>query len=140
MTGVAALAAFYWLESRVAKSPLVPLQLFRSRVFSGANLLTLLLYSALGIFRFLFPLNLIQVQGYSATATGAAALPMILLMFFLSRWSGGLVVHYGFRRPLLVGPLIVAAGFALLALPSVKLTHSGHQSRVDWELSGAGAD
>jgi MFS family permease len=112
------LAAFYWVESRVAKSPLVPLQLFRSRVFSGANLLTLLLYSALGIFFFLFPLNLIQVQGYSATATGAAALPMILLMFFLSRWSGGLVVRYGFRRPLLVGPLIVAAGFALLALPS----------------------
>jgi predicted MFS family arabinose efflux permease len=91
---------------------------FRSRVFSGANLLTLLLYSALGIFFFLFPQNLIQVQGYSATATGVAALPMILLMFFLSRWSGGLVVRYGFRRPLLVGPLIVAAGFALLALPS----------------------
>ena len=117
MTGVAALAAFYWVESRVSKSPLIPLQLFRSRVFSGANLLTLLLYSALGIFFFLFPLNLIQVQGYSATATGAAALPMILLMFFLSRWSGGLVGRYGFRRPLLVGPLIVAAGFALLALP-----------------------
>ncbi len=117
MTGVAALAAFYWVESRVAKSPLVPLQLFRSRVFSEANLLTLLLYSALGIFFFLFPLNLIQVQGYSATATGAAALPMILLMFFLSRWSGGLVSRYGFRRPLLVGPLIVATGFALLALP-----------------------
>jgi Major Facilitator Superfamily len=67
---------------------------------------------------FLFPLNLIQVQGYSATATGAAALPMILLIFFLSRWSGGVVVRYGFRRPLLVGPLIIAAGFALLALPS----------------------
>ncbi|HYL16588.1 MAG TPA: MFS transporter [Terriglobales bacterium] len=118
MTGAAALVAFYWVESRVAKSPLVPLQLFRSRVFSGANLLTLLLYSALGIFFFLFPLNLIQVLGYSATATGAAALPTILLMFFLSRWSGGLVARYGFRRPLLVGPLIVAAGFALLALPS----------------------
>lgn len=118
MAGVASLGAFYLVESRVAKSPLVPLRLFRSRVFSGANLLTLLLYSALGIFFFLFPLNLIQVQRYSATATGAAALPMILLMFFLSRWSGGLVSRYGFRRPLLVGPLIVATGFALLALPS----------------------
>ena len=56
---------------------------------AGANLLTLFLYAAIGIFFFLFPLNLIQVQGYSATATGAAVLPLILLMFALSRWSGG---------------------------------------------------
>jgi len=123
LAGVASLAAFYLVESRFAKSPLVPLQLFRSRVFSGANLLTLLLYSALCVFFFLFPLNLIQVQGYSATATGAAALPMILLLFFLSRWSGGLVIRYGFRRPLLVGPLIVAAGFALLAVPFARTNY-----------------
>jgi hypothetical protein len=77
------------VESRVA-SPIVPLELFRSRDFSGANLLTLFLYAALGIFFFLFPLNLIQVQHFSATATGAAALPLILLAFLLSRWPGGL--------------------------------------------------
>jgi MFS family permease len=59
------------------------------------------------------------VQGYSATATGAAILPMILLMFLLSRWSGGLVARYGARVPLITGPLIVALGFVLFALPPV---------------------
>jgi MFS family permease len=82
-------------------------------------LLTLFLYSALGIFFFLFPLNLIQVQHYSATATGAAALPFILLMFLLSRWSGGLVARFGARRPLIIGPLIAALGFLCFMFPSV---------------------
>ena len=99
---------------------MVPLSLFKSRSFSGANLLTLLLYAALGIFFFLFPLNLIQVQRYSTTATGAAALPLILLLFFLSRWSGGLVARYGPKAPLMVGPLIAAGGFLLFAWPSVR--------------------
>jgi len=81
--------------------------------------LTLFLYSALGIFFFVFPMNLIQVQHYSATAAGAAALPLILLMFVLSRWSGGLVTRYGPKLPLTIGPLIAAAGFAMFTLPSV---------------------
>jgi EmrB/QacA subfamily drug resistance transporter len=117
IVGCGALVLFLLVEQRVP-APMVPLELFRSRSFSGANLLTLFLYSALGIFFFLFPLNMIQIQGYSATATGAAALPIILLMFFLSRWSGGLVAHYGAGRPLIVGPLIAAAGFILFILPS----------------------
>jgi EmrB/QacA subfamily drug resistance transporter len=118
IVGVICLAAFVFVEAHAA-SPMVPLKLFASRSFAGANLLTLLLYSATGIFFFLFSLNLIQVQGYSATATGAAALPLILLLFLLSRWSGGLVMRYGARLPLITGPLIVAAGFILCAIPSV---------------------
>jgi MFS family permease len=83
------------------------------------NLVTLFLYSALSGALFFFPLNLIQVQGYSATAAGAAMLPFIGLMFLLSPWSGGLVDRYGPRLPLVVGSLIVAIGFGLFALPGI---------------------
>lgn len=117
--GVGLAALFIFVEKK-ARAPMVPLQFFQSPSFSGANLLTLFLYAALGIFFFLFPLNLIQIQKYSATATGAAALPMILLMSLLSRWSGGLINRYGPKVPLVAGPLIAAAGFLLFAVPDVQ--------------------
>jgi EmrB/QacA subfamily drug resistance transporter len=118
MLGGLSLAALVLVEAR-SDDPMLPLALFHSRNFSGANLTTLFLYSALGGSMFFVPLNLIQVQGYSATAAGAAWLPLILIIFFLSRWSGGLVDRYGPKLPLVVGALIAALGYALFSLPGV---------------------
>ncbi len=116
--GALILAAFVFVEGN-NRHPMMPLSLFKSRTFSGANLLTLLLYSALGGIFFFLPFNLIQVQGYSPTAAGAVFLPFILIMFSLSRWSGGLVSRYGAKLPLTIGPMIAAFGFTLFTLPGV---------------------
>jgi EmrB/QacA subfamily drug resistance transporter len=116
--GAVLLIVFLLIEGRISQ-PMLPLALFRVRTFTGANLLTFLLYAALGGTLFFLPLNLIQVQHYSATAAGAALLPFILIMSSLSRWSGGLIVNYGAKLPLIVGPSIAALGFALFMLPNV---------------------
>jgi EmrB/QacA subfamily drug resistance transporter len=116
--GAAALVAFVVVEARVP-SPMVPLGLFRSRTFAGTNLLTLLLYAALGGALFFVPFNLIQVQGYTPAAAGAALLPFVLFVSTMSRWSGALAAKLGPRAFLCGGPLVAAIAFALLARPAV---------------------
>jgi EmrB/QacA subfamily drug resistance transporter len=114
--GAIALAAFVLVERR-SHEPMMPLSLFRSRNFSGANLLTLFLYAGLGGALYFLPFNLIQVHGYSATAAGSAFLPFIVITFVMSRWAGGLVTRYGAKLPLVIGPTMAAVGFLLFAVP-----------------------
>ena len=118
LLGSIAFVSFIALERRV-ESPIMPLTLFRSRVFSGANLLTLLLYGALSTVTFLLPFNLIQVQHYSPAQAGAAFLPFVATLSILSRWTGSLADRFGPRLPLIVGPLLACCGFILLACPSI---------------------
>ena len=113
--GLTALTAFVWVEYG-SSAPMLPLDLFRSRTFSAVNLLTLLLYAALGGVMFFVPFALIQVGGYPATFAGAAFLPFTVLMAALSRWSGGLLDRFGPRLPLVIGPAIAALGIAVMAL------------------------
>ena len=116
--GVAALIAFVVTELKV-ESPMIPLGVFKIRSFTGANILTLLLYGGLGGAFFFVPLNLVQVQGYSATQAGAAFLPFVLLIAVLSRYTGGLVPKIGAKIPLTVGPAIAGVGFLVFAAQGI---------------------
>lgn len=112
--GLLGLAAFVWWEATAA-APMLPLNLFRSAAFSGTNLLTFLLYGALGAALFFLPLNLIGVQGYSAAQAGSALLPLSLLLASLSGYFGALADKIGPRLLLTAGPVLAGVGFALLA-------------------------
>jgi len=114
--GVLALVLFVRVEAR-SGAPLMPLRLFADREFAAANLLTLLLYGALGAAVFLFPFGMIRLHGYTATEAGAAFLPFTLVLFLLARWGGSLIDRYGARLPLVIGPGIAAVGLLLLAVP-----------------------
>jgi EmrB/QacA subfamily drug resistance transporter len=120
--GVAALASFIFVERR-AKNPIVPLTLFRSARFTGANILTLLLYAALAGAMFLLPFELIQVRHFSPAEAGAAFLPFVGTMSLLSRFTGALADRIGPRVPLIVGPVLAGCGFLLLALLANRPTY-----------------
>lgn len=122
VAGVVLLAAFVGAEAR-GRAPMMPLSLYRSRGFSGANLITLLLYFALGGALFFLPFYLILIHGYSATAAGAVLLPFSIVMGLFSGAAGRLSDRYGARLPLTVGPLLAAADVALLAVPPALTEH-----------------
>lgn len=116
--GLLALAGFVAVQAR-SSHPLVPLEMFRSRVFTAGNLLTFLLYMALAVVFFFLPLNLIQAQGYPAGAAGLATLPFMLLVTALSPWAGGFVDRVGSRLLVTIGPLLAGAGMLALGLPGL---------------------
>ena len=94
---------------------MLPLQLFKSPTFSGANLLTLFLYAGLSVGFFFLALNLVQVQGYTKTQAGLAILPFSLLLTVLSRYAGRFMDRNGPRLPLIVGPALAGLGFFWMA-------------------------
>jgi EmrB/QacA subfamily drug resistance transporter len=113
--GAILLAGFLWAEAR-ERHPMMPLGLFRSSVFSGINLLTLLLYFALGGAMFFLPFELIRVHGWSATGAGSAMLPFAAVMGLFSGAAGRLADRFGARLSLSVGPMLAGVGLVLLAL------------------------
>ncbi|UZF56038.1 DHA2 family efflux MFS transporter permease subunit [Gordonia polyisoprenivorans] len=118
--GCVALVVFVIVELRV-RDPLLPLSLFRSCQFTGANLTTLLVYAALGGALFLLALQLQQSMGYSALEAGAAMFPSTVIMLFGSPLSGKIAQRTGPRLPMTVGPLVAAVGLGLIsrAVPGV---------------------
>lgn len=108
-------AVFLLWEAR-AEHPMLPLKLFKNPVFTGTNLLTLLLYGALGAVGLYLPLYLIGARGFTATAAGAALLPLSILLASLSGPFGSLADRHGPRVFLTAGPMLAGVGFALLGL------------------------
>jgi EmrB/QacA subfamily drug resistance transporter len=116
VVGVAAFAGFIAVEARDPTRAMMPLELFRSRNFSGANGLTLLLYFSLGGTLYFLPFGLIRLGLYTATQAGAALLPLALILGFGSYFAGGIADRFGPRISLALGPVVAACGLALLAM------------------------
>jgi EmrB/QacA subfamily drug resistance transporter len=118
VASIICLVGFVYVEL-YSKHPMIPFSLFKHRVFSGVTLMTFVLYFAMsGVFFFL-TLNLQQIQRFSATQAGAAFMPVIILIFLLSRWSGKYSDRLGPRRLMIVGPVLIAIGFFMYMLPGV---------------------
>lgn len=112
--GVVALGAFVIIERR-SRQPMLPLEIFASRQFTGANLTTLAVYAGLGSATFLVVLQLQLGLGYSAVEAGSALLPITVLMLALSARAGQLAQRIGPRAPMTVGPIVIAVGLLLLS-------------------------
>src|SRR2546421_6575145 len=112
IVGVVSLAGFVVIERR-RPQPMLPLGLFPSRQFTGANLTTLSVYAGLGATTFIVILELQLGVGYSALAAGVALFPLTLIMLLLSARFGALAQRIGARLPMTIGPAVVAAGLVL---------------------------
>ncbi|MFK7802762.1 MAG: MFS transporter [Anaerolineae bacterium] len=108
----------YW--QLLSVNPMVPLNLFRSRIFSATNVVTFLLYAAMSVFSFFLSLNLVQIQGYEAREAGFAFLPFALLVVILSPWAGKYSDKNGPRLLLTLGP--ISAGIGILWISFIGLT------------------
>lgn len=117
--GTTCLFLFVLAEIR-SEHPMLPLGLFRSRTFSGANLITLFLYGSLSVSIFFLPLNMVQIQGYSPTIAGLTFLPFALLLALISRWAGGMADRIGPRPLIITGTIITAGG--LLVISAIGIT------------------
>ena len=112
--GLISLIVFIIIE-RKSRHPMMPLQLFTNKAFSGTNLLTFFLYAGLFSGMLFLTLNMVQVQGYSQLQAGMTFLPFTILMITISRWAGRLVDKYGPRWFLILGPAATGMGFLLLS-------------------------
>jgi EmrB/QacA subfamily drug resistance transporter len=113
VVAVIAAAAFFLAEVR-AQHPMLPLSIFRNRRFAGTNIVTFIVYGALGAALFLLPSVLQVVGGWSPLESGTALLPVTAIMLVLSARSARLAARIGPRLQMSVGPLLVGAGLALL--------------------------
>jgi EmrB/QacA subfamily drug resistance transporter len=111
--GVAGLGAFVAVEAR-GSHPMIPLDIFRNRLFSAANAMTFIVYAALAGALFLLPIQLQQVAGYRPIEAGAALIPMTLVMLLLSSTAGRVAQRIGPRLPMGIGPIVAGAGLAML--------------------------
>ncbi|MCK5391744.1 MAG: MFS transporter [Deltaproteobacteria bacterium] len=112
------LLGFLFYESRTS-SPMMPLNLFKSKTFSGGNFISLLFWAAWSGAIFFIPFNLIQLQGYSAVGVGLAFVPLVIVLFLFSPWAGGLVAKYGAKLLIIAGTILASIGFYLFTLPGI---------------------
>jgi EmrB/QacA subfamily drug resistance transporter len=122
--GLASLSGFLVVEKR-GRDPMLPLEIFRSRQFTAANLVTFAVYASLGIMFFLLVVYLQQVLRYSPLQAGVSTLPVTALMLALSARAGLLADRIGPRVPMTIGPLGIAAGLALLSRVQIGTTYVG---------------
>src|SRR5207248_11281845 len=110
---------------RDASNPMLPLDVFRSRQFTAANLVTFVVYAALGGSLFLLPIQLQRVVGFSPLKAGTALIPITVVMLLLSARAGRLAQRIGPRLPMPVGPTLAGVGLALLARIGAGSTYVG---------------